>query len=146
MKLRTFLQSIAALSAFTCGTMPGAAEPGSPLRAYRSETGMKRIDNREVDVDTQLPITGALAKPGAKITYVLYRWHYANPPKNLSVQLCQLGGRCIDASKSPERMTQDFAGATPAQPFYFRARVPGTGDFKPLLGHRTATLLVNWYD
>jgi hypothetical protein len=140
------LRITAVLTVTLCGTVSFAAEPGAQQRAYWSEVAMTRIEKKGVEVETHMKITGAWPKPGAKITQVMYRWHYANPPKDLRVQLCQMGGQCIDASKSPERLTQNFAGANPSQSFYFRAMVPGTGDLVPLQGHRTATLTVQWYD
>lgn len=111
--------------------------------AYSAEAAMVRIDRREADFDTRLAVVGPLPAAGSRITRVSYRWNYANPPAGLAVMLCQLPGNCVDVSDARERQSAAFAGADPARPFYFRARVRGNAAFAPVLGG-VAQIIVNW--
>jgi hypothetical protein len=111
--------------------------------AYSAEAGLLRVDRRNADFDTRLPVVGPVPAPGARITQVSYRWRYENPQPGMSVMLCQERGRCIDVTDAGERRTAAFAGSDPSRPFYFRTRVSGKGGLLPLLG-TPAQIIVNW--
>lgn len=111
--------------------------------AYSAEVALVRIDRGNADFDSWLAVVGPQPVAGARITRLSYRWRYLNPPAGLAVMLCQQRGRCVDVSDANERQSAAFAGADPAQPFYFRARVRGGGAFAPVLGGE-AQIIVNW--
>lgn len=117
---------------------------GNAHRAYSSEAGMNSIRQRNLDVITRLPVVGPAPSPQGSISFVVYRWHYAQAPAGLVVQLCQQQ-RCIDVSQQSEGRSTAFAGASPAQAFHFRARMPGQGSLLPVLGGK-ASVVVNWQE
>ncbi|MDQ7989181.1 MAG: flagellar protein FlhE [Candidatus Dactylopiibacterium sp.] len=133
----------AAVALALLATLPGGARAQGVERAYSGEAGLVRVDRRNANFDTRLPIVGRPPAPGARILSVSYRWHYDNPPAGFSMALCQEGGRCSDVSDASARQTLAFVGEDPARPFYFRARVSGQGNLLPL-GGGPAQIIVVW--
>lgn len=132
------------LAFLVAGAVP--AQPTAPsAHAYSGEAAMARLMRRNLAAETELPIVGPPPAPSGRITRVVYAWRYVAPPRELRVQLCQRGGRCVDVSSSPDGVTEAFLGASPANAFYFRAVVEGRGALAPLAG-QTGRVIVNWVE
>lgn len=115
------------------------------MRFYVASMPLLDIDTPDKDFNTRFAVGRSRFVPGSRITNVIYQWHYPNAPRNISVELCHGSGHCIDATHASRRVTSEFSGLDPAQPFHFRVRVLGQKSFHPLVGGG-AGINVNFYE